>query len=253
MRNFATVLFLVASLIASADAAARDTITVYAAASLTNALQDVDAGYTKQTGTPVTESFASSSTLARQIEAGAPAQVFISADTKWMDYLAQKGLVANEVTFLGNELVLVAPADSPLRAQTIDRGTGWLDLLGRDGRLAVGDPDHVPAGIYAMEALERLGAWDTVEPRLARAEDVRGALALVERGDAPLGIVYATDARVSAKVRIVGTFPAGSHSEIVYPAATVKGADSAAVRDYFKYLGGAAARATFARYGFLLH
>lgn len=251
MTKLAAVLFAIAALARPAHAA-QDTIIVYAAASLTNALQDIDRAWTKQTGTAVKESFASSSTLARQIEAGAPAQVFISADTKWMDYLAQKGLVANEVTLLGNELVLVAPADSSLRLQRIGPDTDWQQLLGRDGRLAVGDPDHVPAGIYAEESLKQLGAWSLLEPRLARAEDVRGALALVERGDAPLGIVYATDARIDAKVKTVGTFPADSHSPIVYPAAEVKGADSAPARDYFNFLHSAAARAIFARYGFLL-
>jgi len=232
------------------NARAAAPITVFAAASLTNALQDVDAAFTRVGGVPVKESFASSSVLARQIEAGAPAQVFISADTKWMDYLAGKGLIGAQTTLLGNQLALIAPADSPLRPFAIGPALDWLRLLGVEGRLAVGDPDHVPAGIYAKESLQHLGAWKDVEPRLARAEDVRGALTLVERGDTPLGIVYVTDARVSAKVKIIGVFPAASHSPIVYPAAIVKGADAPPVRNYFRFLRGTEARAIFARYGF---
>lgn len=235
---------------ARAESAKDVQITVFAAASLTNALQDIDATYTKSMGTTVVESFASSSTLARQIEAGAPAQVFISADTKWMDYLAGKGLIAARHDLLGNALALIAPSESPFSPRAIDSRLDWLKLLGGDGRLAVGDPDHVPAGIYAKEALQHLGAWQEVEPRLACAEDVRGALALVERGDAPLGIVYVTDARVSRKVKIVGVFPASTHAPVVYPAAIVKGADTPLVQNYFRFLQGVDARAVFARYGF---
>lgn len=236
--------------LASVSAQAADRITVFGAASLTNALQDIDSAYTKQTGTAIAESFASSSTLARQIEAGAPAQVFISADTKWMDYLAQKGLVVRETTLLGNALALIAPADAATSPHGIDSGFDWPKFLGSNGRLAVGDPDHVPAGIYAKESLQHLGAWKMLEPRLARAEDVRGALTLVERGDAPLGIVYVTDARVSTRVKIVGVFPESSHAPIIYPAAIVKGADSLPVENYYNYLRGPAARAIFGRYGF---
>ena len=223
---------------------------MFAAASLTNALQDIDSSFDRKTGNAIGESFGSSSTLARQIEAGAPAQIFISADTKWMSYLAQKSLIGAQKILLGNELALVAPADSPLAQRAIDRAMDWLRLLGTDGRLALGDPDHVPAGIYAKEALQRLGAWRNLEPRLAPAEDVRGALALVERGEAPLGIVYVTDAHVSARVKIVGIFPAASHAPIVYPAAIVKGADSVGVQAYFRFLSSPEAHAVFARYGF---
>ena len=205
-------------------------LTVFAAASLTNALEDIDAAFAKKTGLVVRESFASSSTLARQIEAGGPAQIFISADTKWMDFLIGKGLVATDAPLLGNALALIAPRDSASGPRAIDSQIDWSRLLGHDGRLAVGDPDHVPAGIYAKEALKKLGAWSALEPRLARAEDVRGALALVERGDAPLGVVYVTDARTSTKVKIVGVFPADSHAPIVYPAAIIKGAESGPAR-----------------------
>jgi molybdate transport system substrate-binding protein len=227
-------------------------LTVFAAASLTNALEEIDAAFTKKTGVAVRESFAASSTLARQIEAGAPAQIFISADTKWMDYLIGKGLIATDAPLLGNALALITSRDSALGPRAIDNDVDWSRFLGRDGRLAVGDPDHVPAGIYAKEALKKLGAWGALEPRLARAEDVRGALGLVERGDAPLGIVYVTDARTSTKVKIVGVFPADGHAPIVYPAAIVKGAENGPARAYYQYLHSPAARAIFLRYGFAL-
>jgi molybdate transport system substrate-binding protein len=250
MQKLAAILLALVALLSAPTAIAAGKLTVYAAASLTNALQDIDAAYTKRTGTPVAESFASSSTLARQIEAGAPAQVFISADTKWMDYLAKKDLIATQTVLLGNALALIAPADAPVSPHSIDSGFDWAKLLGPNGRLATGDPDHVPAGIYAKEALQHLGAWNSLEPRLARAEDVRGALTLVERGDAPLGIVYVTDARISAKVKIVGAFPESSHPPILYPAAIVKGADTPPVEDYFRFLRSPEARAIFVRYGF---
>jgi molybdate transport system substrate-binding protein len=252
MKQLMQILLAVAMLaiVSASGAEAAEKITVFAAASLTNALQDIDSSFDRKTGNATRESFASSSTLARQIEAGAPAQIFISADTKWMSYLSQKGLIAAQKILLGNELALVAPTDSPLAPRAIDRTIDWLHLLGPDGRLAVGDPDHVPAGIYAKEALQHLGAWKDIEPHLAPAEDVRGALALVERGEAPLGIVYVTDARVSTGVRIVGVFPAASHAPIVYPAAIVKGAQSAAVETYFRFLSSPEARTIFARYGF---
>ncbi|HEY5046772.1 MAG TPA: molybdate ABC transporter substrate-binding protein [Rhizomicrobium sp.] len=232
--------------------AAQDEITVFAAASLTNALQDVDAAYGRRTGVVVKHSFASSSTLARQIEAGAPAQVFLSADAMWMDYLARKNLIdsASRRNVLGNQLVLIAPKESRIAPRAIDARIDWLKLLGPDGRLSVGDPDHVPAGIYAREALQNLGAWRLVAPQLARAEDVRGALTLVERGEAPLGIVYATDARISDRVKSVGVFPDSSHSPIVYPFALVKGQASAVVLAYYRYLTGSDALAVFRRYGF---
>jgi molybdate transport system substrate-binding protein len=253
MRKLATTLLAIATLLFAPAAVAAEKITVYAAASLTNALQDIDAAYSKQSGTPIAESFASSSTLARQIEAGAPAAVFISADTKWMDYLAKKDLIATQSVLLGNALALIAPANTPVPPQSIDSGFDWVKLLGPNGRLAVGDPDHVPAGIYAKDALQHLGAWNSLEPRLARADDVRGALAFVERGDAPLGIVYVTDARVSAKVKIIGVFPASSHAPIIYPAGIVKGADTPPVENYFRFLRSPEAHSVFARYGFAVH
>jgi len=255
MVKISSFLFAIAALVLLplAQAGAEERITVFAAASLTNALQDIDSAYSKETGIAVKESFASSSTLARQIEAGAPAQIFISADTKWMDYLTKKGLIAARQTLVGNELALIVRADSTLAPRAVDRRLDWPGLLGPDGRLAVGDPDSVPAGIYAKEALQHLGAWKDLEPRLARAEDVRGALAFVERGDAPAGIVYVTDARVSPRVKILGVFPPETHSPIVYPEGIVKGADTPPVQAYYRFLAGPGARLIFARYGFAKH
>ncbi|RPH21815.1 molybdate ABC transporter substrate-binding protein [Buttiauxella warmboldiae] len=226
-------------------------ITVFAAASLTNALQDIATQYKKGTAVHIASSFASSSTLARQIEAGAPADLFISADQKWMDYAVSKDAMKadSRKTLLGNSLVVVAPAASAAGEVKIDAKTNWASLL-KDGRLAVGDPDHVPAGIYAKEALQKLGAWDRLAPKLAPAEDVRGALALVERGEAPLGIVYGSDAVASKGVKVVGTFPEGSHQKVAYPLAIVKGRDNPTVSAFYRWLQGPEAAAIFQRYGF---
>ena len=252
LRQWAICLIALMSLTSPALAAGK--IVVFAAASLTNALQDIDTAYEKRSGVQIVSSLASSSTLARQIENGAPAQIFVSADTQWMDYLATRNLIepASRKNLLGNELVLVAPAASPLAPRAIDSALDWPKLLG-DGRLALGDPDHVPAGIYAKDALQKLGAWSTLEPHLARADDVRAALAFVERGEVPLGIVYLTDARQDANVKIVGVFPSDSHKPIVYPFAIVKGADTPDVRAYFNFLTGPDAIAIFKRHGFKTH
>ncbi|PKB87000.1 molybdate ABC transporter substrate-binding protein [Ewingella americana] len=240
---------LVAGLVTQAQAA--DKVTVFAAASLTNAMQDIAAQYQKEKGVQVVSSFASSSTLARQIEQGAPADLFISADQQWMDYsISKQQIVENtRYTLLGNELVLVAAKASKIDKVEIDDKTQWTKLLG-DSRLAVGDPDHVPAGIYAKEALQKLGAWSTLEPKLARASDVRGALALVEREEAPLGIVYGSDAIASKKVKVVGTFPASSHKPVEYPMAIVKDHEKPEVRAFYDYLKTPAASAIFKQYGF---
>lgn len=226
-------------------------ITVFAAASLTNAMQDIAAVYKKEKNVEVVSSFASSSTLARQIEAGAPADVFISADQKWMDYAVDKKAIdtASRQTLLGNSLVVVAPKASEHKAFTVDNKTDWSRLLD-GGRLAVGDPEHVPAGIYAKEALQKLGAWDTLAPKLAPAEDVRGALALVERNEAPLGIVYGSDAVASKGVKVVATFPEASHQKVEYPIAIVDGHKNATVSAFCDYLKGPQASAIFKRYGF---
>lgn len=237
--------------LATPTLAADGKITVFAAASLTNAMQDIATLYKKEQQVEVVSSFASSSTLARQIEAGAPADLFISADQKWMDYASDKKSidVASRQTLLGNSLVVVAPKASQQGDIVINEQTDWQSLL-KGGRLAVGNPDHVPAGIYAKQALQKLGAWDTVSPRLASAEDVRGALALVERNETPLGIVYGSDAVVGKGVKVVGTFPEGSHKKVEYPMAIVDGHNNAEVKAFYAYLKGPQAAAIFKQYGF---
>lgn len=232
---------------------AAERITVFGAASLTDALEEAGRVYGRETGRAVRFSFAASSTLARQIEAGAPAHVLVSANERWMDYLAERDLIeiGTRVSPIANRLVLIAPEDSPLRGLEIDRSLDLATILGRDGRLALGDPEHVPAGIYAQQAMEDLGLWRTVASRLARADNVRAALALVERGEAPLGVVYATDASISKGVKVVGAFPIGSHTPISYPFAIVKGQDSAPVRDFFAFLTGDGGLAIFGRFGFV--
>ncbi|WP_437608416.1 molybdate ABC transporter substrate-binding protein [Erwinia sp. V71] len=232
-------------------AVAAENITVFAAASLTNAMQDIATQYEQGKSVKIVSSFASSSTLARQIEQGAPADLFISADQQWMDYAIDKKTVEENTryTLLGNELVLIAPAAEKPQPVAISKTTDWKALL-KGQRLAVGDPDHVPAGIYAKEALQNLGAWDTLSPVMARANNVRAALALVERNETPYGIVYGSDAVASNKVTVVGTFPADSHKPVEYPMAIVKQHNSAAVRAFFQYLKGPEAAAIFKRYGF---
>jgi molybdate transport system substrate-binding protein len=226
-------------------------LTVFAAASLTDAMKDIAKQWTQAGHPPLQMSFASSSTLAQQIAQGAPANVFASADEKWMDFLAQKNLIVADTRkdLLGNDLVLVVPTDKPLHV-TIGPGFDLLKLLGPNGRLSVGDPAHVPAGIYAEQALKKLGWWDSVSPRLASAEDVRAALLLVERGEAPAGIVYGTDAAVSKAVMVAGTFPASSHDPVAYPFALVKAGDTPEARALLKFLAGPQARAVFVQRGF---
>lgn len=232
-------------------ALAADKITVFAAASLTNALNEIAAHYKKTHGTEVVSSFASSSVLARQIEQGAPADLFISADQQWMDdAVAKKSMIdTTRYTLLGNDLVLIAPRSENARPVTINDKTDWKRLL-KGERLAVGDPDHVPAGIYAKEALEKLGAWSSLSPVLARANNVRAALALVERNETPYGIVYGSDAVASQKVQVVGAFPEDSHKPVEYPVAIVKDRDNAAVKAFYNYLKGPEAAAVFTQYGF---
>ncbi|CAM3443416.1 MULTISPECIES: molybdate ABC transporter substrate-binding protein [Yersinia] len=241
----------VAAATLSGQAAAAENITVFAAASLTNALQDISSQYHKEKDVDVVASYASSSTLARQIEQGAPADLFISADQQWMDYAIDKKQIVDNTryTLLGNKLVLIAPKDSKIDKVSIDKQTEWKKLLD-GGRLAVGDPDHVPAGIYAKEALEYLGAWTTLSPEMARANNVRSAMALVERAEAPLGIVYGSDAIASNKVKVVGVFPEQSHKPVEYPMAIVKGHENATVSAFYDYLKGPEAAAVFKRYGF---
>ncbi|MDX7989938.1 molybdate ABC transporter substrate-binding protein [Xenorhabdus littoralis] len=231
---------------------AEDKVTVFAAASLTNALDDIAAQYKKEKQRNIVASYASSSKLARQIEQGAPADIFISADQQWMNYVADKQLIAENTrhTLLGNQLVLIAPQESQLDKVDINRETKWKSLLA-GGRLAVGDPDHVPVGIYAKESLQNLNAWDTVSPLMARANNVRSGMALVERAEVPLGIVYGSDAVASNKVKVVGVFPPESHKPVEYPVAIIKGHEKQAVRDFYDYLKTPEAAAIFKRYGFI--
>lgn len=227
----------------------RNEITVLAAVSLTDVLQEIAGEFKTETGISVRYSFAASSALARQIESGAPADVFVSADLEWMDYLQQKSLIdaASRLNIAGNELVLIAPAASAI-ALEIAPSFALAAALG-DGRLAIADPSSVPAGRYALAALTALGVWSSVEHRLVPAENVRAALAYVSRGEVPLGIVYRTDALVDPKVRVVDTFPAGTHAPIVYPAAaTGRGLEMAT--KFLEFLAGARAREILRRHGF---
>ena len=225
-------------------------LTIFAAASMKNALDDVDAAYTAKTGVKVMASYAASSTLAKQIEQGAPADVFVSADTDWMDYATGKKTInePTRVNLLGNSIVLIAPKDSRIDHVAIGKGFDLAKLAG-DGKIATGDVKAVPVGKYAKAALEKLGAWQTAEPKFAMAESVRAALALVARGEAVLGIVYSTDAKVEPGVKIVGTFPADSHPPIIYPVAATATAKPD-TSGYLAFLRTSAAKALFDKYGF---
>ncbi|WP_149537342.1 molybdate ABC transporter substrate-binding protein [Siccirubricoccus phaeus] len=232
-------------------------LTLFAAASLQDALRALEPAWRAAApgNRPLRLSFAASSTLARQIEQGAPADLFLSADEPWMDYVAERKLIVPEtrVSPLGNALALIAPADSPARPLALGRGTDLAALLGPQGRLAVGDPAHVPVGVYARAALTWMGQWDSLQPRLARAESVRAGMLLVERGEAPLGIVYATDAAASQKVKLLGTFPAESHPPVSYPfAVTTRAANDAQARALLAWLAGPAAAGTWQRFGFVV-
>ncbi|HEY6619304.1 MAG TPA: molybdate ABC transporter substrate-binding protein [Steroidobacteraceae bacterium] len=230
-------------------AASEKAITVFAAASLTNALQDLGDAFTKDTSIPVRFSFAASSTLARQIENGARADLFFSADLEWMDYLQARNLIqaATRRDVLGNQLVLIAPLGSKISLK-IAPHFALAAALGKS-HLATGDPDSVPVGRYAHEALANLGVWEQVSARLVRADSVRAALAFVDRGEAALGIVYATDAMIDKNVRVVDMFPADSHMPIIYPAALINDADADAGK-FLAYIRGPAGALTFRHYGF---
>ncbi len=233
----------------ASGAAAPDTVTVFAAASLTDVMQELGTAYTKETGTKIEFSFAATSTLARQVESGAHADVFFSADQEWMDYLDQRSLIQQPTrrNMLGNRLALVAPADSKIQLQ-IKSGFPLLAAL-NGGRLATGDPDSVPVGRYARSALISLGVWNDVADHLVRADNVRTALAFVARGEVPLGIVYETDARIDKKVRVVDLFPESSHLPISYPIALTSTANAKAA-PFVEFLRGPAGAAAFEKYGF---
>jgi molybdate transport system substrate-binding protein len=225
-------------------------ITVFGAASLTNALQDLGDAFTKETAVDVKFSFAASSALAHQIENGARADVFFSADVDWMDYLQARNLIqaATRHDAVGNRLVLIAPIDSAIALKIAPHFPLAAALGG--SRLATGDPDAVPVGRYAQSALASLGIWDEVSGRLIRADSVRSALAFVDRGEAPLGIVYETDARIDKNVRVVDVFPATSHAPIVYPVALTASARPAAAK-FVAFVRGPSGDAVFKAYGFL--
>jgi len=235
---------------AQARERAKPPTLVFAAASLTHVLGDLSASWTTSSGAQVKLSFAASSVLARQIEAGGRADLFISADQEWMDYLQSRNLIdkSSRRNLVGNRLVLIAPADSKVELE-IAAGFPLAAALGR-GRLSTGDPDTVPVGRYARSALISLGVWDEIQDRLVRADNVRSAMMFVARGEAPLGIVYNTDAVVDSKVRIVDTFPENTHAPITYPGAATIAANNEA-RAFLEFLGSPAARDTWRRFGFL--
>lgn len=253
LARFGLALAMLAGLAAGASgaAAARD-VLVFAAASQKDALDAVIEAYEASGGGDVDAAYESSSTLARQIEHGAPADVYVSANPKWMGYVEERGLIdrGTRRDLLGNSLVLVVPRDSAVGELTIAPGFDLAGMLG-DDRLAMGDPDHVPAGVYGRQALESLGAWAAVAPKVARSDNVRSALALISRGETPFGIVYGSDAVADAGVRVAGTFPEDSYPPIIYPVAvTVGAADPEAAAAFVAFMSTPEAFAIFARYGF---
>ncbi len=231
-------------------AVATKPVVVFAAASLKNALDTIAKDWEAKTGKKATLSFAASSAIAKQIESGAPADLFISADLKWMDWVAERKLIddASRKTLLGNTLVLIAPAESAVTLK-IEKGFKLAEALG-EGRLAMGDPKSVPAGIYGQAALTSLGVWDQVSAKVAGAENVRVALTYVARGETPLGIVYGTDAKSEPKVKVVDTFPADSHPTIVYPVAITASSTNADAKAFLAYLSTPEAAKVFEGQGF---
>ena len=234
----------------SSPVLAAEKVTVFAAASMKNALDAANAEFAKESGDEVVVSYAASSALAKQVEAGAPADVFISADLAWMDYLAGKGLIKADTlsNLLGNRLVLVAPAAS---AKPVEIKPGFdISALVGNGKLAMGAVDSVPAGKYGKAALEKLGVWSSVQSKIAQAENVRATLALVSRGEAPLGIVYQTDAAADSGVKVIGTFPADSHPPILYPVAVLASSSKPEAQAFVDYLKSPAAKPLFEKQGF---
>ncbi len=251
-RQFAALLTAAAASLVVVPANAAEKVTVFAAASLKTALDAVSTTWAADTGYELAISYAASSALAKQIEEGAPADIFISADLAWMTYLTDKNLVAtgSAINLLGNEIVLIAPQDSKLETK-IETNFPLAELL-NGGKLAMADVKAVPAGKYGKAALESLGVWATVEPHVAQAENVRAALKLVATGEAALGIVYATDAKAEATVKVLGTFPPDSHPAIIYPIAVTAASSAANAKDFVIYLQSAKAKAIFGTQGFTL-
>jgi molybdate transport system substrate-binding protein len=234
-------------LILSNHVSAADTVTVYAAASLTNALNDLEVIYKQKNKTEVKTSYAGSSTLAKQIEVGAPADVFISADVQWMDYLQNKQLVAgnDRINLLGNRLVLISPKDRPIKIK-MDQKFDPTQIV--QGKLCTGDTKSVPVGKYAKQALSSLGWWEKVQPRLVETEDVRAALNFVARGECQVGIVYATDAAISKDVIVAGVFPENTHPPIIYPVGLIRKNPNAV--KFYQFLQSGQAKTVFKKYGF---
>ena len=244
-------ILLAVCLVFSLSAARAADLVVFAAASMTDALKDIAPLWEAAGGAPLKFSFAASSTLARQLEQGAPANLFISADLQWMDWADQRHLIATATrrNLLGNTMVMVMPKDS-VKPVSITPELDINALLGPDGRIATGDPASVPVGIYARQAFTKLGLWEKVQPRIAGAESVRAALLLVERHEAPVGVVYATDAAIAPGVAVAGSFPADSHPPIIYPFAVTTAGDTPEARKLLDFLSGPQARAVFAKRGF---
>ena len=249
-RAGAATLLLLAWAAPSQPAKQSGDVVVFAAASLKTALDAVNAQWTKEAGKKVVISYASSSALARQIEQGAPAQMFISADLDWMDYLAGKSLIKPDTrsNLLGNRIVLIAPKDKTQPVE-IKPGFDLAAILG-DGRLAMANVASVPAGKYGKAALEKLGVWAGVSGKIAQAENVRAALLLVSRGEAPAGIVYQTDAAAEPNVKIIGTFPESTHPPIVYPIALTASATHPDAAAFLAYIRSAKTRPLFEAQGF---
>ena len=226
-------------------------LVIFAAASLKNALDEATAAWVKETGKPAPKiSYAASNALAKQIEQGAPADLFLSADLDWMDYVAGKNLIKPDtrVSLLANRIALIAPADSTANV-TLAAGVDLTAALG-GGRLAMGNVESVPAGKYGKAALEKLGGWDKVKDKVAQADNVRAALLLVARGEAPLGIVYTTDAAAEPKVKVIATFPQETHPPIIYPVAVLKDSANPDAENFLSYLRGAGPKAAFEKQGF---
>ncbi|EGQ8161262.1 molybdate ABC transporter substrate-binding protein [Vibrio parahaemolyticus] len=249
MKAWKTHACLAAILSISFSTNAATDLKVYAASSMTNAIDEIAQDFKEKYDVTVTPVYGGSSSIARQIINGAPADVFISANTKWMDYLVDEGVIDsdNVTNLVRNSLVLIAPQSSSLAAFNFADANAWEAAL-NGSRLALGNPTSVPAGMYAKESLTTLGVWKEIQTKVAPAKNVRLALALVERGEAPLGVVYKTDAQLTSKVKIVGEFASDTHAAIVYPAAVVK--DSTDSRQFFQYLKSEDAKRVFAHYGF---
>ncbi len=250
MKKFIVSFFCILAVAVSPAAFAAEKVMVFAAASTTNVMDEVLAIYNKQGGN-ASGSYDSSGNLARQIKAGAPAAIFISADQKWMNELENEKLIepGTRVNLLGNSIVLIARADSKLPEIDLSKKPDLAKMLG-DGRLAIGNPESVPNGTYAKEGFIKLGLWDSIKDHLAMAQNVRVALSYVSMGETPLGVVFGTDAAADKNVKVLSVFPAGSHADVSYPSAIVKGKASPEVKKLYEFLQSPEAKAVYKKYGF---